>query len=211
MDAPESLPGRLYLLAYDTGGQRMTARSELGFLMRAGALTDLLLTGHLTNEGGKARAEAPTPLADPLLDAVLRQIAESRPRSWQRWVNKDTRQADRAVRDQLAAGGWIRLEQRRVLGLFPSTKVTVRDTRVVKRLASTVSSTLRGGQPISRLDPRDAALVALAAAGELKVVLPRALRRANKRRIEELGEIAAPVPRALTKAIQSARAAAASS
>jgi hypothetical protein len=210
MDVPESLAGRLYLLAYDTRRQRMTARSELGFLMRAGALTDLLMAGHLTNEGGKPHAVSTGPLPDPLMDAVLRQIAGSRPRSWQHWVNKGARQAVWAVRDQLAADGWIRLEQRRVLGLFPSTKVTVRDTRVVKRLASTVSSTLRGGQPAARLDPRDAALVALAATGELKVVLPRALRRTHKRRITELGEIAQPVLQALKKAITNARAAAAS-
>jgi hypothetical protein len=73
-----------------------------------------------------------------------------------------------------------------------------------------VSSTLRGGQPAARLDPRDAALVALAATGELKVVLPRALRRTHKRRITELGEIAQPVLQALKKAITNARAAAAS-
>jgi hypothetical protein len=210
MDVPESLPGRLYLLAYDTRRGRMTGRSELGFIMRAGALADLLLAGHLTDEGGKPRAANSAPLPDPLLEAVLRQVAGSRRRSWRHWVNKGARQAPRGVRDQLAADGWLRLEPRRVLGLFPTTSVTVRDTRVVKRLAATVSSALRGGQPVARLDPRDAALVALAAAGELKVVLPRALRRANKQRIIELGEIAGPVPRALTKAIQGARAAATS-
>jgi hypothetical protein len=209
MDVPESLAGRLYLLAYDPQRRRMTAQSELGFLVRAGALTDLLLAGHLTDEDGKPAARTHTPLADPLPDAVLRQISQSRPRPWRHWVDKGARQAVRDVRDQLAADGWIRLESRRVLGIFPVTRVTVRDTRVVKRLAGTVSATLRGGQPVSRLDPADAALVALAAAAELKVVLPRKRRRANKRRIDELSAHAGPVPRALHKAVQGARAAAA--
>jgi hypothetical protein len=207
MDAPESLPGRLYLLAYDTGGQRMTARSELGFVLRAGALTDLMLTGHLTDEGGRARATTAEGPGDPLLDAVLQQIAGSRPRSWQHWVNRQARRFPRQVRDQLAAQGHVRLDPHRVLGLFPSTRVSVRDTRVVKRLATTVSATLRNGRPVSALDPRDAALVALAAAGELKVVLPRPVRRAGKRRIEELSTVTGPVPRALRKAIAAAHAA----
>ncbi|MGI8336121.1 GOLPH3/VPS74 family protein [Actinomadura scrupuli] len=210
MDVPESLPARLYLLAYDTERGRLTGRSELGYIMRAGALADLLLAGHLTDVGGKPRAGDAAALADPLLADVLRQIAGSRPRYWRHWVAKGGRQAAASVRDRLAAGGWIRLEQRRVLRIFPVTSVTVRDPRVVKRLADTVSSALRGGRPVSRLDPLDAALVALAAAGEIRTVMPRSVRRANKRRIAELSEAAGPVPRALSKAIQGARAAAAS-
>jgi hypothetical protein len=210
MDVPESLAGRLYLLAYDLRRQRVTGRSELGYIMRAGALTDLLLAGHLTDEGGKPRTRTGAPLTDPLLETVRGQIEGSRPRSWQHWVNRGARQASRSVRDQLAADGWIRLEPHRVLGLFPTTRVTVRDTRVVKRLAGTVSATLRAGRPPSRLDPADAVLVALAAVGELNVVLPRAKRRANKRRIDELSTYAGPVPRALQKAIKSARASVAS-
>jgi hypothetical protein len=209
VDVPDSLPGRLYLLAYDTERGRLTCRSELGYIMRAGALADLLLAGHLTDEGGRPRAGDPAGLTDPLLAEVLGQIAASRPRHWRHWVAKRDRQAVQSVRDRLAADGWIRLERRRVLGIFPATSVTVRDSRAVKRLAGTVSSALRGGRPVSRLDPRDATLAALAAAGEMKPVMPRAVRRANKRRIAELSEVAAPVPRALTKAIQSARAMAA--
>jgi hypothetical protein len=206
MDLPAFLPGRLYLLAYDTRRQRMTARSELGFVLRAGALTDLMLTGHLTDEGGRARAMTAEYPGDPLLDAVLQQIAGSRPRSWQHWVSTGARRFPRQVRDQLAAQGHVRLDPHRVLGLFPSTKVSVRDTRVVKRLAATVSATLRNGRPVSTLPPRDAALVALAAAGELQVVLPRPVRRAGKQRIEELSTVTGPVPRALRKAIAAARA-----
>jgi hypothetical protein len=34
---PESLPGQLYLLAYDPRKERLTARTQLGYLMRAAA------------------------------------------------------------------------------------------------------------------------------------------------------------------------------
>ncbi len=53
---PESLPARLYLLAYDTEKNRMTAGSQLGLVLRAAALADLYLTERLTDEAGKAHA-----------------------------------------------------------------------------------------------------------------------------------------------------------
>ena len=49
---PESLPARLYLLAYDTEKNRMTAGSQLGLVLRAAALADLYLTERLTDEAG---------------------------------------------------------------------------------------------------------------------------------------------------------------
>jgi hypothetical protein len=208
MEPPASLPGQLYLLAYDLRRGRVTARMQLGYLIRAGALTELLLDGHIADADRGPRAVSET-VADPVLDAVLRQIVASRRRSWKHWVGKGTRRAARGVRDQLESGGWIRVERRRLLGLIPVAKVTVRDPRVVRRLASRVSSTLRGGVPISRVDRRDAALVALAAEGGLKIILPRTLRRTHKRRIAELSDLVAPIPGALHKAIQEAQAAAA--
>src|SRR3954468_1158101 len=99
VDVPDSLPGRLYLLAYDTKRGRLTCRSELGYIMRAGALADLLLAGHLTDEGGRPRAGDPAGLTDPLLAEVRGQTAAPRPRHWRHWVAKRDRQAVRSVRD----------------------------------------------------------------------------------------------------------------
>jgi hypothetical protein len=56
MTLPESLPARLYLLAYDTEKNRVTAQSQLGLVLRGAALADLYLTGRVTDENGKARA-----------------------------------------------------------------------------------------------------------------------------------------------------------
>jgi hypothetical protein len=197
----------MYLLAYNTEKRRMTAAGHLGYILRAAALTDLLLAGALADNAGKARALPGRAVADPLLAAVHEQIAASRPRSWRRWVSRRHGRMKRDVRDRLAAEGWIRVEPRRILGIVPMAAVTVRDPRVVKRLASMVSAALR--DPVGQVDPRDAALVALAAAGELKTVLPRARRRQHKERIARLSERVGPVPKALRKAIQAAQAAAA--
>ncbi|MEV6987249.1 GPP34 family phosphoprotein [Sphaerisporangium sp. NPDC051017] len=207
VNVPDTLPERLYLLTYDVEKKRMTYCSERGYLMRAGILAELLLAGHIADATGGPVAQAKT-VADPLLDETLQMVAASRRRTWQHWVNKGSGAAARQVRDRLESGGWIRVERGRVLGFIPRTKVTVRDTRVPKRLASTVASALRGPHPASRLDPRDAALAALAATLRLKTVMPRADWRARRVRGEELAEVVAPVPWALRKAIQAAQAAA---
>ncbi|WP_214417188.1 GOLPH3/VPS74 family protein [Sphaerisporangium fuscum] len=203
MDLPQTLPERLYLLAYDTENRRMTARLHLGYLMRAAILAELLLQGHL-EDAARGPAARTRSVPDPLLDAVLQQIAGSRRRSWQHWVSKGSGTAARMVRDELAARGWIRIESRRLLGVFPTAKVTVRDTRVVKSLAGKVSRAVRGAEPASRVDPRDAALAALAATTRLRTVLSRAHWRAYRDRTGTLGEVIAPVPKALHKALQSA-------
>jgi hypothetical protein len=204
MDLPESLPGRMYLLAYNPRRQRMTAAAQLGYVLRAAALADLLLAGALADGSGKGVAQPGRVVDDPVLDVVRQQIAASRPRSWRHWVSKGAGPMKRDVRDQLAGEGWIQVEPRRVLGVVPVTKVTVLDARVVERLDDLVSAALR--DPIGEVGPRDAALVALAAAGELKTALPRARRREHKERIARLGEGSAPVVKALRKVVQAQQA-----
>ncbi|HEU5159406.1 MAG TPA: GPP34 family phosphoprotein [Streptosporangiaceae bacterium] len=209
MDLPQSLPGRMYLLAYNPGRRRMTAGAQLGYVLRAAALADLLLAGAIADVSGKAGAQPGQVVADPLVDVVLQQIASSRPRSWRSWVSKGAAPMKRDVREQLVTEGWIQVEPRRILGLFPVAEVTVTDTRVVDLLAGSVAAALR--DPIDEVDPRDAALVALAAAGEIKTALPRARRREHKERIARLSEVIGPVAKALRKVVQAQQAAAASS
>ena len=201
MELPESLPARLYLLAYDKRRQRLTARTQLGYVLRAAALADLELRGDLADEDGKVRVVADRRVDDPVLDAVLQEIAGSRPRTWGHWVRAGQRATKRAVRDQLDAGRWIRVEPRRVLGLFPAATVTLRDPRALSRLTLTAARTLHGGRPAERLDRRDATLVALAAAGELPL-LSRRQRREQRRRIIRLTERSGSAAPALHKVVQ---------
>lgn len=203
MDLPRSLPARLYLLAYDPKKDRLTARFQLGAVLRAAALADLYLDRRLADDGGRPRVASVTrPAPDPVLDAVLTQIAGARPRSWRHWVAKDERRIVRAVRDQLEAERWIRVDRRRIL----PDRVRLRERRPVERYAARVRAALR---PASDPDPRDAAALVLAAAGELTPVITRRGRREHGRRLEELADPAWPVVRALKKALQQKRAAAA--
>jgi len=205
MPVPGSLPQRIFLLAYNPDKGRVRA-GNLGAMLRAAALADLYLNGHLTDVRGRAAVKVRYAGHDPVLAAVQEELAGSRPRKWQSWIGRGQRAAVRAVRRQLSDGGWVRLEPRRILGLFPTTKVTVRDPRVRKELLGRVNGVLKN--PIGRTDPADAALVAIVAAGDLSLVLDRRTKRANKRRIRELTELSGPIGPALRKSIEAEAAAA---
>src|SRR5258708_27227990 len=118
MDVPESLPARLFLLAYDLRKQRMTARMERGLVLRAAALNTLLREEYLTDDGGSPRALRDTH-PDPALSEVLQQIGASRPRRWQHWVARGERQTYWAGSDQPMAGGRSRVERRHGPALLP--------------------------------------------------------------------------------------------
>ncbi|RGA04113.1 GPP34 family phosphoprotein [Microbispora triticiradicis] len=208
MNVPGSLPARLYLLGYDPRKERVVTNYRFPYLLRAAALTELLLEGRIADERGKVRVVSEQPLGDPVLDDLLHQIAGSRPKPWRHWIDKDGRATVRAVRDELETRRWVRVELRQpFLLVFNRTRVRVRDPRVVKRLTTQVATALNG--PVSRVGEREAALVALAAAGELRTVLPRARRKAYKQRIAELGERGGPATPALRKVIQQLHAASA--
>lgn len=209
MNVPDSLPGRLYLLAYDTDRQRMSRCRDLGYVLSAAALADLYLNGHLTEESGRPRVFVRKPGPGPVLDDVLRQIDGSRPRPWFHWVRKGSHGIVRTVRDRLAEDGWIRVEPHRHLGIFPGHRVTVRDPRVVKHLARQATAALRDGRPAAKADPLEAATVALAAHGRLRTVVDPKQRRRYKERVNELAAVSGPAAPALRKAIRQRRSAAA--
>jgi hypothetical protein len=205
---PQSLPARLYLLAYNPRRQRPVTAVRLGYALRAAALADLQLTGHLTDDQGRPRSAGRAPVPDPVLAAVLAEVAGGRPRPWDWWVRHNDRATARSVAAELTRGGWIRVEPYRRFGLIPTDRVTIRDPLLTRRLAGTVVQALRPSQPVSQVDARDAALVALVAAGEAGAVLNRRQRREHADRIAQLTELAGPAAPALRKAIRHARAAA---
>ncbi|WP_166463033.1 GOLPH3/VPS74 family protein [Amycolatopsis acidicola] len=210
MTPPETLPAQLFLLAFDLRRGKLTGRGELGLMLRAAALADLVLSGHLTDEAGNAVASGRPP-EDLVLRAVFEEVSQVPGRSWRRWVGRGKRAMVGAVRDQLAGARVVGAEQTRVLGLFPYTRVTVKDTRAARRVADQVGRAIRGGQPVNRVDAPVAALAALAAAGELRVVAGGGERRQYRDRLRELGSRIDPIPAALRRAVKAQHAAAASS
>lgn len=203
MMLPESLPDRMYLLAYDTERNRLTGRSQLGLVLRAAALAELYLGEHLTDDRDRPRATGRRPTGDPLLDDLLRQIADGRPKAWYRWIGRREYATVRAVRDRLEAGRQISVTRRMLL----PAKVELGDRRAVTQYADSVRAALR--RPAAHAEPRTAAVLALAARGEIKTVVSRRERREQRERLDELAVYTGPVADALRKALRNKRAAAA--
>lgn len=203
MSLPESLPERMYLLAYDVDKNRLTGRSQLGLVLRAAALAELYLTERLTDDGGRPRVTGGRPTGDPLLDDLLRQIADGRPKAWYRWVGRQEHGTVRAVRDRLEADRRISVTRR----VLRPAKVELRDRLAVKEYADGVRAALR--RPAARAEPRTAAVLALAARGEIRTVVSRRERREQRKRLDELAVYTGPVADALRKAMRNKRAAAA--
>lgn len=199
---PESLPEKMFLLAFDSRRERLTAHRELGYALRAAALADLVLRGHLRDDAGKACVVKPVTRMDPVLRGIWEEIERAAPRSWRHWIagRGDT---FRATRDALAGAGVIGVEERRILGLFPGTRITLRQP--VRQLADEVGRAIRGSQPVARVDPAVAALAALASACPVRTVTNNRERRRFEKRLAGLGGRIAPIPAVLRRVVATAR------
>jgi hypothetical protein len=210
MDVPHSLPARVYLTAYDAQRKKLTRTSRLHHLVRTAALEELMLRGLVADVDGRVVAAGRETAGDPVLDEVLAMIrASAKPRNWKHWVRKQGGRTRTAVRDQLAAERVVRVERRRILGLVPHDSVTVRDARGPKALQATAARALTGATPTTHLDPRDVALAAIAALGELDTVCKGSVRRENRDRIKELVALSGPAVPALKKVLSDEASAAA--
>jgi Golgi phosphoprotein 3 (GPP34) len=195
-----SLPDELFLLAVHNG--RLTRRMETGYVLRAAALVELQLSGHLADEDGRAVACAGGAPTHPLAEAVLAEVAEGKRRRWRHWIQRHTRQATRTVREHLEAHGQIYPERRHVLGIFPGTRVVIPDPLLRERIVSRIAMALRGTHPV---DAHDAALVALASAADNPYVMPFRQRWGHRVRVAELAKLTGSVPAALRHAIHARR------
>ncbi|MCX4987294.1 MULTISPECIES: GPP34 family phosphoprotein [unclassified Streptomyces] len=203
-----SLPARLYLLAWDTTKLKITGSTHLHHLVRAGALTELAQRGLLLDDDGIVTPVDPDfRTGDLVLDGLLELVAESRPRKWKPWVTLRARVTLDAVRAQLAAGGYLRAERKRVLGLFPSVEYELDRVPAVEALRAEARQVLEGPLPVAEVSDRDAALVALATAAELRTLASPKERKLHKARIDELTERGGAAAPALKKVIQEVRTA----
>ncbi|MET8865057.1 GPP34 family phosphoprotein [Nonomuraea sp. NPDC004580] len=205
----EPLTRSAFLLAFDLRKDRLVQQTELGHLLRAAALAELLLQGSLADDGGKAKAvRPPAGLAPASLPAVVwEEISTSPPRSWRRWIRKDYAKAVTLVRDELAADRLIRVERRRVL-LFPVERVVPRRPYVSRRLAERVSRAVRGGRPVSRVEPDLRVLAALAAAARIRSVVGDGGPHDGRDRVEQLAQPVEPIATALRKIIDAIKSSA---
>ncbi|WP_371526166.1 GPP34 family phosphoprotein [Streptomyces sp. NBC_01283] len=206
-----SLPTRIFLLAWDTGKNRITGAPDLHYAVRACALAELAQRGLVSDVDGIVTPVFGARTGDPGLDGVIELIEESRPRKWRGWITHKSRHTMDAVRDQLASEGYLRTERTRVLGIFPSRRYELERAGYVEVLHAETLAVLRGPVPVSEVPAGDAALVVCAATGKLRGVISGKDRRQYKERLEALTDRSgAPGPelpglmRTLRKALASA-------
>ncbi|MFF8593795.1 GPP34 family phosphoprotein [Streptomyces sp. NPDC015220] len=203
-----SLPARLYLLAWDTTRLRVTGATRLHHLVRAGALTELAQRGLLVDDDGIATpVDLDARTGDPVLDGLLDLVRESCPRRWRTWVTLRAGRTLVAVREQLAAEGYLRAEKRRVLGVFPSVEYALERVAAVDALREETRRVLEGARPAADVCERAAAVAALAAAARLRTLAPGGDRGRHQRRVEELTERSAAAAPALRGVVHEVRAA----
>ncbi|AOS64814.1 GOLPH3/VPS74 family protein [Actinoalloteichus hymeniacidonis] len=210
MDAPNNLAARLYLLACDTQRERLVNRDHLGFVLRAALLTDLLAEGALTEQDRKPTVARSRSTGDPVQADLLNAIAEERPRSWTWWMQREAKATVEAVGQQLADIDLIHRSAGRTLAIFPTRIVQVLRPEIREDLRMRCHDLLGDETPVDQLNQRDAAMVSLAAEGQLRSVFSGSDRIRRRARLRDLREHLGPVPKALRKVI-SQRAAAASS
>jgi hypothetical protein len=199
-----SLPARAYLLACDTRRDRLPDREHVALLVRAAALTDLVLRGLVTDDGGRPAVTGDGGTGHLVLDDLLAELTADPHRKWRSWVRRGARGTLQSLEAQLAAAGTIELRTSRVLGLFPRRRPVVRDAARAAALHDEVASALRTE---ARVPADVAALTALAAAVELGTVLPGRERRRHRERLAQLEEQAGVAVPALRKVVREFRAA----
>ncbi|WP_206790472.1 GPP34 family phosphoprotein [Amycolatopsis sp. MtRt-6] len=202
-----SLPARAYLLACDTGRDRLPHRERVALLVRAAALTDLVLRGRIADDGGRPVVTGAGRTGHLVLDDLLAELAADPHRTWRARVRRGARGTLQSLEAQLDAAGVITLRTSRVLGVFPRRRAEVRDPATAATLHESVRAAVRSDAPVSA---DVAALTSLAAAVELGAVLPRAARRRHRDRLARLAEqsgAAVPALRKVIRELQAARSA----
>ncbi|MBQ0825779.1 GPP34 family phosphoprotein [Streptomyces sp. RG38] len=189
---PPSVPARLSLLAWDDTAPEPGDTPGGHRLVRAGALADLARRGLLTDADGIATpADLDTRTGDIALDGLLDLVRESPPHRWRTWVRLYARVTYDAVREQLTAGGCLRAEKRRVLGVFPSVEHVLACPGVARALAEETRHVLDGPVPCAAVPERDAVVAVLAEAARLRVLGVSGDPVERRRRVEGLTALGA--------------------
>ncbi|AYG79627.1 hypothetical protein DWB77_01742 [Streptomyces hundungensis] len=177
-----TLYGRMYLAAYDTDAGALYDRSRAGFLLRTAVLAELALLGRVADAGGEVAVVDAGDTGDPVLDLVLSRLGAHR-RTWKAWMRADRAETLAAVEDRLASVGLVTVAEHRAFARGARREVTALDPGGVRALQAELAALVRGGGPV---EPYDAVVVALAAAGRAHHLVSRADARAHKDRLDAL-------------------------
>ncbi|PZE66730.1 GPP34 family phosphoprotein [Curtobacterium sp. MCPF17_018] len=141
-----TVPQAFALLQVEPDGRHALDGSTLDTGLAGAVLADLALRGVVSLQDGLVTVVNGAATGDPVLDGVVGSIAAAgAPRKAKWWVS---RLGKRQLRDDVFAGlverGVIRVEQGKVLGLFPTTKHPERDGAPEALLRSGIADVLAG-------------------------------------------------------------------
>ncbi|MET1072527.1 MAG: GPP34 family phosphoprotein [Umezawaea sp.] len=158
----------LALLLMDDESGTPAAAGTLHYTTGGAVLVELALAG-LVEVRDKKVVPAGTAPEDPLLRQAREKVAE-KPRSVDATLLKIGSGLWQQVVDRLVDNGFVRREEKRVLGLFRMTKLPAEDVRHEEELRQRIRAVLVDGEDP---DPRTAALIALlSASGALPALRP---------------------------------------
>ncbi|WP_344978848.1 GOLPH3/VPS74 family protein [Streptosporangium fragile] len=194
------------LLAYDEReGRQLVSSTELDAAVGGAVLAELAVGGRIDLADRKVTVRDGAPTGDEELDTTLaRIVAEPKTRKPEWWVRRLTSaKLRRRLLSRLTERGVLGEEQRRVLGIFPSTRYPERDPSVERGVRERVRDVLSGADP----DERIAVLIAILHAARID---RKAFPGASKERIKEItegrwaGEAVAKTIAAVNAAVMSA-------
>jgi hypothetical protein len=186
---------RLYeeILLLELDDEKGTSRTNSMYaqVMGGAVLAELLLEGRIRlAEDKKRRVEVvdPKPLGDPLLDAMLAEMAAAKkPKQGSEWVakvaGKGKLKAETAAR--LVAAGVLRQEEAKVFGIFPTTHYPARDPGPEREVRARLHRAIC--TDTQDVDARTIVLVALAdVGGLLSRVIEKPQLKERKERIKAI-------------------------
>jgi hypothetical protein len=185
-----ALAEELLLLAYDDQtGKATGSRIGLDLGMSAAVLVDLALAGRIAYLDGFLTVTDPSPIGDPIADAVLARAAEDAPHTPAQWLQRLRHRLRTRVLEDLVARGVMRDVDETQLEHIHLHRYPVADpayeAEIRRRLAEALTS---DGIP----DERTAALATLLSATRMEPALrlpPEETARAHQR-LEEIARSA---------------------
>jgi hypothetical protein len=183
-----ALAEELLLLAYDDEtGKATGSQIGLDLGMAAAVLIELALARRIAMDGDAIVARDPTPIGEPIADAVLARVAEDTPHTAASWVQRlRHRLRDRVLRDLCDRGVMRDVDETTLeyihLHRYPAIDKSV-EHDVRARLAEAISGE-------KEPDERTAALATILAAVRMEPALGLSgdEARATHRRLEEIAE-----------------------
>ena len=177
-----ALAEELLLLAYDDEtGKATGSRIGLDLGMSAAVLVDLALAGRIAYIDGYLKVMDPSPIGDPIADAVLAKAAADEPHTPAQWLQRLRHRLRIRVLEDLVARGVVRDVDETQMGHIHVHRYPTTDPAYEAEIRTRLAEALTGN---SFCDERTAALATLLCATRMEPALrlpPEEAARAHER------------------------------